>query len=157
MKPELTWNWDEISVVLFWRLAPNGITITRKDLAALPMERVLLEDRRETEICFTWITLDEAKLRHKPMDPLKEAATVDQVEGRWQKIACVLLWKMAKDGITINLTDRSCVPTDRILMASGHANDIEYRFLPRSEAAAIQKQERDHRGKIIMENTRGLV
>jgi hypothetical protein len=154
---DLNWQWDEIAVVLFWRLAPHGVTITRKDLAALPMERVLLEDRRPTEIRFSWISIDEAQKRHKPTDGLSEAATVDTIEGsRWKKIAAVLLWKKAKDGIVITPLDRSMIPNDKILMASGHANDIEYRFLPRSEAATIQRQERDNRGKIILENGQRL-
>lgn len=150
---DLNWQWDEIACVLFWCLAPRGTIITRKDLAALPMERVLLEDRRPSEIRFSWISIEDAQKRHKPTDGLSEAATVDTIEGsRWKKIAAVLLWKLAKDGITITPLDRSQIPADRILMASGHRNDIEYRFLPRSEAAAIQKSERDNRGKIILEN-----
>lgn len=149
---DLNWQWDEIACVLFWRLAPNGTTITRKDLHALPMDRVLLEDRRPTEIRFTWITLDEASKRHQPTDGLSEAASVSHLESRWQKIGVVLLWKLARDGIVISQGDRSAIPTDRILMAHGHANDIEYRFLDRKEAARIQKSERDNRGKIILEN-----
>lgn len=149
----VTWGWPEICVALMWRLAPTGVVITRGDLRALPMERVLLEDRGETDMRFSWIPLSQAKARIKPSAPAKfgERATVSELQGRWQKIACVLLWKLARDGITLTPADLAAVPSHLVLLAHGHADDIEYRFLPRDEAKRIQDWERDNEGRIILE------
>jgi hypothetical protein len=153
--PEVSWGWPEICVALMWRLAPAGVVITRADLHALPMERVLLEDRRAKEMIFSWIPISQAKARLKASAPAKfgERATLSELQGRWQKIACVLMWKLAKDGITLTPKDLAAVPSDRILLAHGHADDIEYRFVPRAEAKRIQDWEKDNEGRIILERT----
>jgi hypothetical protein len=148
---ELDWTWTEIAVTLMWRLAPNGCVITRKDLAALPVDRVLIEDRTPTEIRFSWSTVEEAQRLRKPLADGGQKAGLSQLQGRWQKMAVVLLWKLAKDGIVLTPLDRSAVPADKQLLAHGHAQDIEYRFLPHAEAAAIARRERDNEGRIILE------
>jgi hypothetical protein len=141
---ELNWDWSVIAVVLIHRVAPQGLTLTRHDLHELPMERVLLEDRHPHEIRFSWVTLQAAQSRAatiamgRPRGVPK--ASVSQLQGRWQKIGCVLLWKFCKDGIILTERDRDALPTDRVLLAHGHENDIELRFAPRSEAVAIQKR-----------------
>lgn len=150
---ELQWGWPEIAVTLMWRLAPKGVTITRRDIGRLPQDRVLLEDRRETEIRLTWITLEEAQQRTKPLTAAHEKASVSELQGRWQKIAVVLLWKLAKNGVTLTQADRNCVPADQRLLAHGHEHDIEYRFVPQREAANIEKFERENEGRIITERT----
>lgn len=148
---ELNWGWPEIAVTLMWRLSPKGLIITRRDLGRLPMDRVLLEDRRETEIQFSWIDIHEAQARTRPSTALHQKATVSELQGRWQKIAVVLMWKLAPKGVTLTQWDRNQVPADRKLLAEGHANDIQYRFIPTQEAEAIYKRERDSEGKIILE------
>lgn len=154
-KPEVSWGWPQICVALMWRLAPAGVVITRADLRALPMERVLLEDRRAEEMIFSWIPLSQAKARLKPsaVEKFGERSTVSELQGRWQKIACVLLWKLARDGITLTPADLAAVPSHLILLAHGHADDIEYRFVPRDEAKRIQDWERENEGRIILEKT----
>jgi hypothetical protein len=151
---EIAWGWPEIAVVLMWRLAPKGVVITRRDLGRLPVDRVLLEDRRETEIRLTWISIEEAQARTKPLTVAHEKASVSELQGRWQKIAVVLLWKLAKNGVTLTQADREAVPADQRLLAHGHADDIEYRFVPHAEAVRIERFERDNEGRIITERTR---
>lgn len=148
---ELNWGWPEIACVLMWRLAPRGLIITRRDLGRLPMDRVLLEDRRETEIQFSWIDIHDARSRTKPSTAAHQKATVSELQGRWQKIAVVLLWKLAKQGVTLTQSDRSKVPADLMLLAEGHADDIQYRFCPREEARMIAANDRDNEGRIILE------
>jgi hypothetical protein len=147
---ELAWDWSLIARVLFWRLAPRGTTITRKDLHALPMDKVLIEDREPTCIRLRFVTLAEAERLRTQMAAVGQKATVSEMQGRWQKIAMVLLWKLAKDGITLTPADLSAVPDDQMLLAHGHANDIEYRFLPIMEALAIAKHEKDNEGRILL-------
>lgn len=148
---ELDWTWTEIAVTLMWRLAPNGVVITRKDLAALPQDLVLIEDRSPHAISFSWVKVETAMAMRKPLAEGGRKAGLSQLQGRWMKIAVTLLWKLAKDGIVLTPLDRSAVPADKQLMAHGHAQDIEYRFLPHAEAAAIAKRERDNEGRIILE------
>lgn len=150
--PDLAWDWPEITVTLMWKLAPAGVVITRKDLGALPMDRVLMEERGPSEIKYSFISMKAAERRWKPKDAHQERATSSQLQGRWQKIAAVLLWKLAKDGVVLTRWDRDQVPGDKVLLAHGHAQDIEYRFCPRAEAQAIAKWERDNEGKIILES-----
>lgn len=152
--PDIAWGWPEITVTLMWKLAPAGVVLTRRDLAALPMERVLMEERSPTQIEYSFISMKAAERRWKPKDAKQERAGASQLQGRWQKIAAVLLWKLAKDGVVLTRWDRDQVPADKVLLAHGHAQDIEYRFCPRAEAAAIAKWERDNEGKIILETVR---
>jgi hypothetical protein len=152
MAKELAWDWPEICCVLMWKLAHNGVVITRRDLGGLPMDRVLVEERTSTHIHFSWMT-PEASQQHSKRVKAKtgQKAGVAQLQGRWQKIGVVLLWKLAKDGCVIGQIDRDQVPADKTLLAHGHENDIEYRFVPRAEALRIQQWERDNEGKIVME------
>lgn len=151
---ELAWDWHQISVALMWRKCPNGLVITRKDLGELPRERVLVDDRDEagTEIRFRFVPLKVAEaMRPKILLATGKKAGVGQLQGRWQKIGVVVLWKLCRDGITLTPKDLEAVPKDRILLMHGHADDLELRFVPRDEAARIQRWERDNEGKQVLE------
>jgi hypothetical protein len=143
---ELQWGWPEIAVVLIWKLAPKGFVMYREDMARLPMDRVLLEDRQVDRIALSFIPLRQAKARSQAK---KDRATVSELQGRWQKIAVVALWALAKDGVTLTEYDRAAVPSGLQLMASGHALGVEWRFLPRWEAAMHRRRDEEH---TIMEN-----
>lgn len=149
---ELSWDWPEISCVLMWKLAPNGVVITRRDLARLPMDRVLIEERTDTEINLRWMRPEDARAHSRRLkQQTGEKAGISQLQGRWQKIGVVLLWKLAKDGVVLTQWDRDQVPPEKALLAHGHKEDIEYRFVLRAEAARIAKWEKDNEGKIILE------
>ncbi len=154
MTKELGWGWPEIAVTLMWRLAPKGVVITRRDLGGLPQDRVLLTDRRQHSIIFSWITIAEAHRRTRPMLAIEQKATVSELQGRWEKLGVVLLWKLARDkGVELTQADRAAVPGHLMLLAHGHAEDIEYRFVPREEGERIEKFERENEGRIITERT----
>jgi hypothetical protein len=149
---EISWGWPEITCVLMWRLAPNGVIIRRKDLGALPPERVLIENRSEKSIRFWFATIREAeRIREPILEGGRPKATVSELQGRWQKLAVVLLWKLAKDGIVLTQSDRDRLPGDKTLLAHGHEQDIEYRFVHRREAQRIAQWERDNEGKMVLE------
>lgn len=149
---EISWDWPEIAVVLLCKLAPEGVVVTRKDLGALPADRVLIEERLVDRINYHWASIKQAEAMRKPLALKGEKAGVVQLQGRWQKLAVVLLWKLAKDGCTLMRYDRDAVPADKVLMAHGHKDDIEYRLIPRAEAERIQKWEKDNEGRIIVES-----
>lgn len=149
---ELSWDWPEIAVVLVQKLAPDGVVVTRQDLGALPIDRVLVQERLSDRITFRWMRPEDAKAHAKRLkEKTGEKAGLLQLQGRWQKLACVLLWKLAKDGCVLMRYDRDAVPADKVLLAHGHKEDIEYRFVLRTEAARIQKFERDNEGKLVLE------
>jgi hypothetical protein len=159
--PELTWDWHVISACLLWRLAPAGLVITRKDLGALPMDRVLVDHRdvSGTKIALYFVTLEQAeKLRDygSPYVALPDSKVgLRTLEGRWNKMAVVVLWKLRKDGIVLIPADREAVPEDKILLMSGFKDDLELRFVPRAQAAQIQKSALEHEGKNIVETFNG--
>jgi hypothetical protein len=155
--PELAWDWSEIAVVMIWKVAPNGFVLLLEDMVSLPRERVLLEDRKPDRITLSFISLDSAKRRSAP-ERGENRATVSELQGRWQKIAVVTAWHFARlgklgkgDSITLTEQDRQCVPGHLQLMASGHAQGVEWRFLPRSEAKKIQDWDLDNEGIMIKE------
>lgn len=157
MRTKFVWTWPRIACALMWRLAPQGCKVTRKDLGSLPMDRVLVDDRKASEIRFSWLPTEGMKPRvdagaatGRPEDRVG----VSELQGRWMKLATVLLWKLARDGLTLSPRDFEAVPAHLQLLAEGHADCIEYRFLPHAQAAAIARREADNEGKIIVESGR---
>jgi hypothetical protein len=153
---ELNYTWPEIAVMLMQRLAPGseGVVLTRKDLAALPQEKMLVDYRDEagTHIKFSWATINEARsLMPKVLTATGQKAGVSMLEGRYMKLACVMLWKFARDGLTLTPLDREAVPKDKTLLVSGFKDDLELRFVPRTEAARIAAWEAEQEGKNIVE------
>jgi hypothetical protein len=148
---ELDWSWVQIACTLMWRFAPMGCVVRRQDLK-LPEDLVLVENREPAYIRLYWATLEEAQKMSTPIivgTPPK--ASVSELQGRWQKLACVLMWKFAKDGITLRPKDLDLVPADKTLLAHGHAQDIEYRFTTHAEARRIVAWEAEQEGRIVME------
>ena len=85
---------------------------------------------------------------------------MSELQGRWQKIAVVACWHFArrgklgrKDSITLTEFDRAAVPGHLQLMASGHAQGVEWRFLPRSEAEALAAWDAENEGIMVKEKT----
>lgn len=148
--PELAWDWSQIAVVMIWKLAPKGFVMFREDMARLPMDRVLLEDRRVDRIVLSFITLKDAKKR-SAAERGEHRATVSELQGRWQKIAVVALWSLSKTGVTLTEYDRAAVPDGLQLMAWGHEFGVEWRFLPRWEAKKHRDWDLENEGKMILE------
>jgi hypothetical protein len=156
---EIAWGWPEIAVVLIWKIAPNGFVMAVEDLVTLPRERVLVEERKPDSITLSFVTLATAK-KLMAAERGEERATLSELQGRWQKIAICTAWHFArlgklgrKDSIVLTEQDRQAVPGHLKLMASGHADGIEFRFLPRAEAEAIAKWDLDNEGIMIREKT----
>jgi hypothetical protein len=151
---ELQWDWPAITTILLWKLAPKGVVITKKDLGDLPKDLVMIDyrDPEGTHIRFSWLSIQEAiDLQPKVLAKTGKKAGVSELQGRWEKTAVVILWKLAKDGCILTHQDRERLPVDKMLLASGHAQDIEYRFADRREGEGIARFERDNEGKMILE------
>ena len=78
-------------------------------------------------------------------------ANVQGLEGRWEKLFAVMAWKYGKDGFRIRKADLNSLPHDRVLLIHGHADDLEFRFVPPEEARRIAEWERDNEGLEITE------
>lgn len=149
MLNELAWPWQTIAMTLMWKLAPKGLILVPTDLV-LPQDRVMLEERTPDRINLTFITLTEAYQRtHAERD--EDRASTDRLQGRWQQIATVLLWKLRKAGITLTEQDRGAVPGNIELLTSGHPDGVEWRFIPKLQAAALARSFDEHLGKTIIE------
>lgn len=138
-------DWGNISIILFWRLAPKGVVITQNDLACLPQDRVLLDQRTAREIRFSWVTPHQAmRLRH---DIAGNKIGVSELQGRWMKTAVVLLWKLARGQVVrLMQRDMDAVPDDQSLLSHSHPDGLEYRFLPHAEAEKVLEWEKEHEG-----------
>jgi hypothetical protein len=152
---EIGWDWPEICAILMWKLKPQGLTITRRDLGALPQDRVLIEERLPDRMNFSFVTVKEAmRIRAPILAATGVKASVSQLSGRWMKLGTVLLWKLCKDkGLTLTNYDRDALPADRILLTIGARNEVVFRWTTRADAARIRKFERDNEGVEILEVT----
>lgn len=148
---EISWDYAEIAVVLMQRFAPIGCVLTRADLGGLPQDLVLREEREPEYLEFSWLPVDEAMRLNAFLKQARRPASVSELQGRWQKFCAVMLWKFARDGVRLTELDRARVPADKVLLAHGHEQDIEYRFVPRAEAARIATWEADNEGKMVLE------
>ena len=147
---ELSWDWPTIACVLMWKLAPDGVVITRKDLGALPQDRVMLDERLGATLKLSFVTVKQATLIRELLAK-QSSVGVSTLDGRWQKIAVVLLWKLRKGGITLTESDRAQVPHDKTILAHGHRDGVEFRFMPKSEATRLTAWDRDNEQKLIKE------
>lgn len=147
---ELNWNWETITTTMLWKLTPGGLVLFKSDLSSLPHDRVLLEERLTDRINLSFITLKEAYARTHA-EKAEVRATTDQMRGRWRQIACIMAWKIAKEGVTLTEQDRQAVPGDLILMTAGHPLGVEWQFIHRTVAHKQRMQAWEHEGKEIME------
>lgn len=154
---ELNWDWSQIATVLIWKLAPHGFVLLLEDMISLPRERVLLDDRRPDRIVLSFINLPAAQ-RLMAAERGEQRATMTELQGRWHKIAVVSLWHFARrhqlgkeDSLTLTEYDRASLPSHLQLMASGHAQGLEWQFLPNAQAKKIADWDRDNEGHLILE------
>lgn len=159
--PEIAWGWPEIAVILIWRLAPDGFVMDIADMTTLPHDRVLVEDRKPDRLTLGFVAVKKAKKLMRP-ERGNEKATVSELQGRWMKIGICTLWHFARakklgrtDTVVLTEYDRHAVPGDKQLMATGHAHGVEWRFMPRAEAAkcAAWYRENEHESAFVTERT----
>jgi len=154
---EIAWDWAEIAVVLMWKLCPQGMILTRADMGRLPQDRVMIEERTPDQIRFRWMRPQDARAHATRLKKATgERAGVSQLQGRWQKLGVVLLWKLTRDeGVILTRADREALPADKKMLTRGTHDAVEFRFIPTAEAIAIAKWERDNEGKIVVEGMEG--
>lgn len=140
---EVAWDWPKIASMLLWKLAPRGTVLTRKDLGALPQDRVLITERLSSRLVISFVPLAQAMRIRQALSTTPTPAGLSTLEGRWEKIAVVMLWKLKKSGVTLTQWDHDCVPNDRQILAHGHRDGVEFRFMPNKDAAVLSRERGD--------------
>ena len=152
---ELTWTVAEVCVVLLWKLRPKGLKLSKKDLGSLPVDRVLIEERLTDRIIYRWESVDSTLFENANRALAgQEKPGLYEAQGRYMKLLGVLLWKLAKDGITLGTWDREAVPADKVLRMDGTADRVIYSFVTRRDAERLSKGEKEHQGLDIVEAIR---
>ena len=153
---ELTWTIAEVTVILLWKLRPLGLILTRRDLGGIPQDRVLVEERLTDRIIYRWVKIDAviAENAARVLTAKQEKPGLYEAQGRYMKLLGVLLWKLARDGITLVQNDRDSVPNDKVVHIAGTADRVIYSFISRQDAARMQAQSETHEGLSIAEAIR---
>lgn len=68
---------------------------------------------------------------------LYDAAVLDQVQAHWMKIAALLVWKLAPNGVTLTAKEIESFPADRVLLTHGHRDSFEFRLVTEADAARL--------------------
>ena len=75
--------------------------------------------------------------------------SVEELQGSWEKLFCILAWRMCRDGLKITLADLAALPMDRILLIEGHSDTIEFRWVTAEQAQAIAAEQAEREGKVL--------
>jgi hypothetical protein len=82
------------------------------------------------------------------MRRLNDAPVLDQLEGQWQKMFAIMLWKLAPQGIEITAADIAAFPPGRVLFTHGHKDSFEFKIVTEAEARVIgAHEEATNRGR----------
>lgn len=81
-----------------------------------------------------------------------ESVISTQVREHWQKLTAMLVWKLARDGVTLTLADmqRFAEESERgeaVLMQWGHQDSIEFKIVNRAEAQRLAAHDQQQRGR----------
>lgn len=66
-----------------------------------------------------------------------ESAVLTQVQEHWMKIAALLVWKLAPNGVVLTDKDIASFPLDRALLTWGHKDSFEFRLVTQQEAERL--------------------
>ncbi len=77
-----------------------------------------------------------------------DAAILQQLEGHWQKICALLVWKLARQGVTLTHAEiEACTKEgELVLLTHGHYDSIEFKLVTPKEAQRIVEHERKRHG-----------
>jgi len=78
-----------------------------------------------------------------------DSTILQQSEGHWQRYLTLVVWKLAKNGVTITNNDieRFIAEGEQILLTHGHVDSIEFKLITADEARRIAEYDRQQRGK----------
>lgn len=83
------------------------------------------------------------------MDKLNEAPILDQLEGQWEKVCLMLLWKLVGMGKTVTITHADLAQifeTPMVLYTRGHSDSMEFGVVTPERAQALVEFQKTQRG-----------
>lgn len=80
-----------------------------------------------------------------------ESVVLRQLDGYWQKIAALLVWKLASEGVVIKATEMAefhdlSAAGDAILLTHGHKDSIEFKIVDAEAAKRIAEHDAGQSG-----------
>lgn len=80
-----------------------------------------------------------------------DSAVLSQVGEYWQKLAAMLVWKLARKGVKISVKDMDAFQREYeagggVLLTHGHHDSIEFKIVTRAEAERIAAYDATQRG-----------
>lgn len=77
-----------------------------------------------------------------------DSTMLRQSEGHWQKYLCLVLWKLAREGVTITLDDMVGFANQdkNVLLTYGHIDSIEFKLVTRAEAERVAAYDKQQKG-----------
>lgn len=77
-----------------------------------------------------------------------DSAILQQMDGHWQKLCALLVWKLARQGVTLTHEEiKQCTSEgELILLTHGHYDSIEFRLVTPAEAERIVAHDRTMHG-----------
>lgn len=77
-----------------------------------------------------------------------DSTMMQQSEGHWQKYLCFLIWKLAREGVTITSEDITEFANQdkNILLTHGHIDSIEFKLVTHAEAERIRNYDANNKG-----------
>jgi hypothetical protein len=81
------------------------------------------------------------------MIELNDAAVLDQLREHWQKVAALIVWKLAPRGLTLTFKDIDSFPPGCVLFTHGHKDSIDFKIVTQAEAEQLAAHDaRTNRG-----------
>ncbi len=73
---------------------------------------------------------------------------MQQSEGHWQQYLCLVVWKLARDGVTITAKDiqEFAEQNRRVLLTHGHIDSIDFKLVTMQDAARLAAYDKKQGG-----------
>ncbi len=77
-----------------------------------------------------------------------DSAVLQQLEGQWQKMLTLVVWKLANNGIHITSEDMTKFAVDpkNILLTHGHYDSFEFKMVTREDAERLADHDKTQHG-----------
>lgn len=77
-----------------------------------------------------------------------DSTMMQQSEGHWQKYLCLVIWKLAREGVVITSADiiEFANQDKNVLLTHGHIESIEFKLVTPAEAERIRNYDRKQKG-----------
>lgn len=77
-----------------------------------------------------------------------DSTMLRQSEGHWQKYLGIVVWKLAREGVTITLDDiKEFADQDRnVILVHGHFDSIEFMLVTPADAEQIAAYDKQQKG-----------